>query len=80
MIVDTKQILTVTEVNQNFTRASKVAEKNGKAIIFKNNRPKYMLIDISQSPDLNLTDEEKIDIVAKRVIEKYRPAFLELAK
>ena len=28
----------------------------------------------------NLNDDEKIDIAAKRVLEKYRPAFEELAK
>ena len=28
----------------------------------------------------NLTDDEKIDVAAKRVLEKYRPAFEELAK
>ena len=28
----------------------------------------------------NLTDDEKIDAAAKRVLEKYRPAFEELAK
>ena len=27
-----------------------------------------------------LTDDEKIDVAAKRVLEKYRPAFEELAK
>ena len=80
MLIDTKQILTVTEANQNFSKAAKLAEKNGKAVIFKNNRPKFLLVDLSSNPDLNLTDEEKIDVVARRVLEKYRPAFLELAK
>lgn len=28
----------------------------------------------------DLTDDEKIDIVAKRVLEKYKNAFKELAK
>ena len=28
----------------------------------------------------NLTDDDKIDVAAKRVLEKYRPAFEELAK
>ena len=28
----------------------------------------------------NLTDDEKIDAAAKHVLEKYRPAFEELAK
>ena len=80
MTVDTNQIITVTEANQNFSKAAKMAEKNGKAVIFKNNRPKYMLVDLSQNAFLDLTDDEKIDVVAKRVLEKYRPAFLELAK
>lgn len=30
--------------------------------------------------DLELTDDEKIDMVAKQILEKYKPAFLELAK
>ena len=29
---------------------------------------------------LDLTDDEKIDIVAKRILKKYLPAFKELAK
>lgn len=27
-----------------------------------------------------MTDDEKFDVVAARVLEKYKPAFLELAK
>ena len=80
MIINTNQILTVTEANQNFSRAAKLAERNGKAIIFKNNRPKYVLLDLSQNPFVDLTDDEKIDIAAKRVLERYRAAFEELAK
>ena len=80
MIVDTDKIITVTEANQNFSKAAKLAEKNGSAVIFKNNRPKYVLVDLAQNPILDLTDDEKIDVVAKRVLEKYRPAFEELAK
>ena len=30
--------------------------------------------------DSSLTDDEKIDVVAKRVLERYRSAFEELAK
>ena len=31
-------------------------------------------------PFLDLSDDEKIDIVAKRILKKYLPAFMELAK
>ena len=80
MIINTKQILTMTEANQNFSKAVKIAENNGSALIFKNNKPKYMVIDLTNNPVIDLTDNEKISIVAKRVLEKYKPAFKELGK
>ena len=80
MTLDTNQIVTMTEANQNFSRVAKLAEQNGKAVIFKNNRPKYMLVDLSQSPLMDLTDDEKIEIASKRILIKHRRAFEELAK
>lgn len=83
MNIDTNTIVTMTEANQNFSRVAKKADQYGEAIIFKNNRPKYRLVDLEReanSPDRELTDDEKIDIVARRVLEEYRKAFQELAK
>ena len=80
MNIDTNTIVSVTEANQNFSRVSRIAEKNGQAVIFKNNRPKYMLIDLESSPVLELTDDEKIAIVAARILKRFKPAFEELAK
>ena len=68
MNIDTKTIVSVTEANQNFSRVTRIAEKNGQAVIFKNNRPKYIVIDMDSSPIIDLTDDEKIDIVAARVL------------
>ena len=80
MQINTNTIVSVTEANQNFSRVTRIAEKNGQAVIFKNNRPKYLLIDVDHSPALELTDDEKIDIVAARILNRFRPAFEELAK
>ena len=80
MNIDTNTIVSVTEANQNFSRVTRIDEKNGQAIIFKNNRPKYLVIDMDSSPILDLTEDEKIDIVAARVLKRFKPAFLELAK
>ncbi|MCM1306809.1 MAG: type II toxin-antitoxin system Phd/YefM family antitoxin [Bacteroides sp.] len=80
MTIDTNQIISMTEANQNFSRVAKIADNNGKAIIFKNNKPKYMIVNIEQNPVFELSDDEKIDVAAKRVLNKYRPAFEELAK
>lgn len=80
MQIDTNTIISVTEANQNFSRVTRIAEKNGQAVIFKNNRPKYMLIDLEASPVLVLTEDEKIDVVAERILKRFKPAFEELAK
>ena len=78
--IDTNTIVSVSEANQNFYRVSRIADQYGQAVIFKNNRPKYILLDVDQSSLLDMTDDEKIDVVAARILERYRPAFEELAK
>lgn len=80
MNIDSNTIVSVTEANRNFSRVTRIADKKGSAVIFKNNRPKYMLIDLESSPMIDMSDDEKIDFVAARILKKYKPAFLELAK
>lgn len=74
MTVNTNQIISMTDANQNFSKVVKIVDETGKAVIFKNNRPRYLIIDIEEKPVFELTDEEKIDIAAKRVLERYRTA------
>ena len=80
MMINTRSIVTATEANQNFSRVARIADANGQAVIFKNNRPKYLLIDMESTPIFDMTDDEKIDVVAKRVLRRYHEAFEELAK
>ena len=80
MTINTNSIISVSEANQNFSKATRIAEKNGQVVIFKNNKPKYILLDIESNPIIEMTDDEKIDFVAARILKKYRPAFEELAK
>ena len=80
MTVDTNTMISITEANQNFSRVTRIADANGQAVVFKNNRPKYLLIDMDRSPLLDMTDDEKIDVVAARIMKKFKPAFEELAK
>ena len=80
MLISTNAIISISEANQNFSKATKMAEKNGQAVIFKNNRPKFPLIDLESNPTLEMADDEEIDFVARRILTQYRNAFLELAK
>ena len=80
MLINTNHILSVSEANQNFSRAARMAETAGQVVIFKNNRPKYILYDLDASPQIEMSEDEKIEFVARRILKKYRNAFLELAK
>ena len=80
MLIDTNTIVTATEANQNFSRIAKTAEKKGHVVIFKNNRPKLLLIDLEKEPQIEMTEDEKIDFVAARILKRYHKAFEELAK
>ena len=80
MNLDTNKIVSISEANQNFSRIAKMAEKHGELYIFKNNKPKYKLVDIENDSSIEMTDDEKIDFVAARILKLYRPAFEELAK
>lgn len=80
MTINTNQIVSMTEANQNFSKVVKIADKNGSAVVFKNNKPKYVIINVEENPIFELSDDEKIDVASKRILEKYLDAFKELAK
>lgn len=80
MTIDTKQIVTITEANQNFSRVTRIADKNGHVIILKSNKPKYILYDLDKNPTIDLTDDERIDIATARILKNYLPALKKLAK
>ena len=79
MNINTKQIVSISEANQNFSRVARLTDKHGEVVIFKNNKPKYKLVDIENDSEIEMTDDEKIDFIAARILKLYRPAFEELA-
>lgn len=80
MKINTTDIVTATEANQNFSRVAKMAEKKGRVVIFKNNRPKLLVIDLDTEPQIEMTEDEKLEFVAERILREHRAAFEELAK
>ena len=48
--------------------------------MMKNNRPKFLLIDLETEPQIEMTEDEKLEFVAKRILREHKAAFEELAK
>ena len=80
MTIDTNAIVTATEANQNFSKVARIAEQKGRVVVFKNNRPKLLVIDLDTEPQIDMTEDEKLDFVAARILREHKAAFEELAK
>ena len=81
MNFDTKMMISVSEANEDFSRVIQLAESYGRVVILKNNKPKYLLIDLEQETLIHdLTEEEKLEIASKRIMKQFKPAFEEFAK
>ena len=81
MMINTNSIFSMTQANQNFSLVARTVDREGEAVVFKNNKPKYLVLNLENSERiLDLTDDEKIDVVTKRILNKYIGAFKELAK
>lgn len=80
MTVNTKNLVSITEANQNFSRVARLVDENGVAVILKNNVPRYVLVEFSQAEQEQIAEDEDILAVSKRLIAKNRDAYEELAK
>ena len=80
MKIDTNTIASMTEANQNFSKVARMAESQGRAVIFKNNKPKFLVLDLESESYFEVTEEERLELAAQRVLARYKPALEELAK
>lgn len=80
MQIDTKNLVSISEANQNFSKVARLVDENGAAIILKNNTPRYILIEFSQFQKEELSGDEEVDTIARRILSKHQVAFEELAK
>ena len=79
-MIDTQAIVTATEANQNFSKVARLAEEKGHVVVFKNNRPKLLVIDLDTEPQIDMTEDEKLEFVAARILREHKAVFEELAK
>lgn len=80
MEIKANQIVPISEANQNFSKVARLTDKVGQVYVFKNNKPMYKIVSLDFCPEIEMTDDEKIDFVARRVLKTHKNAFLELAK
>ena len=80
MNVNTENLVSITEANQNFSRIARMVDEKGSVVILKNNSPRYLLIEFNQAQREQSASDEDILALSKRLIEKNREAYEVLAK
>ena len=80
MMISTDNMISISEANQNFSKVARLVDQTGQAIILKNNVPRYLVIEFSQAEAEQLAEDEDVRDLSKRLIEKNRKAYRELAK
>ncbi len=79
MIENNTIYIEIDELNNDLSKVLLLAEKYDRVIICKDGLCKYEFSKISGDVR-ELTDDERIDIVARRVLKKYHKAFEVLAQ
>jgi len=80
MNINTENLVSMTEANQNFSKVARLVDEKGTAIILKNNAPRYVLVDFDVLRQNMIAADASVDDVATRILEKHIKAFEELAK
>ena len=70
MKIDTNNIVSITQANQNFSQVVKKVEQNGSVIILKNNKPKYIISKFQEK-----IEDEEILKVSNKILNKHKKVF-----
>lgn len=83
MTVETSTLVPMTEANQNFSKVVRVVDEEGLAVILKNNKPRYIVVNFEEYDALQAARaarKQKIESAADQLIEENLEALQELAK
>ena len=79
MMINTNNMVSITEANQNFSKVVRLVEQNGPVVILRNNVPRYLVMDFAQAEQEQNASDEDIRAISARLIAKKRQAYTELA-
>lgn len=83
MTVETSTLVPMTEANQNFSKVTRLVDEAGLAVILKNNKPRYIVVNFEEYDELQTaraTRKQKMEATADRLIAENLEAFRELGK
>ena len=80
LIIDTNIIVPMTEANQNFSKVVRLVDESGMAVIMKNNKPRYMVLNFHEYEEIQAIRRKLFERIADSIITENMEALLERAK
>ena len=80
MNINTNNLVSITEANQNFSKVAHLVDESGAVVILKNNVPRYLVMEFPAAEQEQIASDEDVMSISKRLIEKNRQAYEVLAK
>lgn len=85
MQINLENLVPISEANQNFSKVARIVDSKGTAVILKNNKPKYVLVEYdalikNEQAETEVAEQTTVDDVANSVLSRHLDAFKELAK
>jgi antitoxin Phd len=80
MMVNTNNLVSITEANQNFSKVARMVDEQGAVVILKNNMPRYLVVEFGQAEQAQTVANEDVLTISQRLMEQNRGAYEELAK
>jgi antitoxin Phd len=80
MTINTDNLVSITETNQNFSKVARLVDRTGMAVVLKNNTPRYVILDFALLVDEGQAETDETMTTARRILKAHLPAFKELAK
>ena len=80
MNINTNNLVSITEANQNFSKVARLVDESDAVIILKNNVPRYLVMEFSSAEQEQFAADEDVMSISRRLIEKNRQAYEVLAK
>lgn len=75
MNIDTNNLVSITEANQNFSKIARMVDENGSVVILKNNAPRYVLVEFNEFEKTQQASDEDVLALSKSLMKNNRKVY-----
>ena len=69
MVINSENLVSITETNQNFSKVARLVDKTGAAVVLKNNVPRYIILNLAQLNEEEPTSTTEALDSARRLLK-----------